>query len=71
LDTGYELVDRHAGKGTTVIRIKFANGHKEENTFDQFGKLTSHFAYGLEQIGFQYGDKVAIVVEASNGSIAT
>lgn len=62
---GHELVDRYARKGATAIRIKFADEHREEYTFDQLAKLTSQFAYGLEQIGVQYGDKVAIMLEPS------
>ena len=59
---GHECVDRHVGKGT-AIRIKFADGHREEYSFDQLSKMTSQFANALESIGVDFGDRVAIMLD--------
>lgn len=61
---GHECVDRHIAKGT-AIRIKFADGHREEYTFGELSKLTSKFAYALESIGVNSGDRVAIMLDPS------
>jgi len=61
---GHECVDRHVDKGT-AIRIKFYDGHREEYTFDQLSKMSSQFAHGLEAMGIQSEDKVAIMLDPS------
>jgi acetyl-CoA synthetase len=60
----HECIDRHVGKGTAV-RIKFADGHSEQYTFDEISRLSSQFAHALEEEGIQYGDRVAIMLDPS------
>ena len=58
----HECIDRHAGKGTAA-RIKFADGHSEQYSFDEISELTSRFANGLEEMGINFGDRVAIMLD--------
>ena len=59
-----ECIDRHVGKGT-ALRIKFEDGHKETYDFDKISKLSSQFANGLEHLGLNFGDRVAIMLDPS------
>lgn len=61
-NVAHECIDRHAGKGT-AFRIKFADGHTEKYSFDEISALTSRFANGLEELGVDFGDKVAIMLD--------
>lgn len=63
-NVAHECIDRHLGKGTAV-RIKFADGHSEEYTFDEISGWSSQFANALEEEGIQFGDRVAIMLEPS------
>jgi len=60
----HECIDRHVGKGTAV-RIKFADGHSEQYTFDEISNLSSQFANALEEENIQFGDRIAIMLEPS------
>lgn len=60
----HECIDRHVGKGT-AFRIKFAEGRAEQYSFDEISALTSQFANGLEELGINFGDKVAIMLDPS------
>jgi len=60
----HECIDRHVGKGTAV-RIKFADGHTEQYTFDEISSLSSQFANALEEENIQFGDRVAIMLDPS------
>ncbi len=59
---GHECVDRHVGKGT-AIRIKFYDRHREEYSFDELSAWSSQFANGLESMGLEFGDRVAIMLD--------
>ncbi len=59
---GHECIDRNVGKGTAV-RIKFADGHREEYGFDELSKMTAQFANALESIGVAFQDRVAIMLD--------
>jgi len=61
----HECIDRHTGKNITAFRIKFADGHTEQYTFDEMSILTSQFANGLEELNIDFGDKVAIMLDPS------
>ncbi|MBW2000626.1 MAG: acyl-CoA synthetase, partial [Deltaproteobacteria bacterium] len=58
----HECIDRHVGKGIAA-RIKFADGRSEQYTFDELSELTSRFANGLEELGIEFGDRVAIMLD--------
>ncbi len=60
----HECIDRHRGKGT-ALRIKFADGHSEQYTFDEISDLSSQFANALEEEEIQFGDRVAIMLDPS------
>lgn len=60
----HECIDRHVGKGI-AIRIKFDDGHTEQYTFDQISRLSSQFANALENLGLNFGDRVAIMLDPS------
>lgn len=60
----HECIDRHTGKGTAV-RIKFADGHSEQYSFEEISDLSSQFAHALEQENIRFGDRVAIMLDPS------
>jgi acetyl-CoA synthetase len=60
----HECIDRHVGKGTAA-RIKFADGHSEQYTFDEISNLSSQFAHALKEEDIQFGDRVAIMLDPS------
>jgi len=60
----HECIDRHVGTGTAV-RIKFADGHSEQYSFDDISSLSSQFANALEEENIEFGDKVAIMLDPS------
>jgi acetyl-CoA synthetase len=60
----HECIDRHVGKGTAV-RIKFADGHSEQYTFDEISSLSAQFAHALAEENIQFGDRVAIMLDPS------
>jgi acetyl-CoA synthetase len=60
----HECIDRHVGKGTAA-RIKFADGHSEQYSFDDISRLSSQFANALEEENIQFGDRVAIMLDPS------
>lgn len=64
LNIAHECLDRHADKGT-AIRIKFADGHVEEYTFEELSEWSSRFANFLEMNGVQHGDRVAVMLDPS------
>ena len=57
----HECIDRHVGKGTAA-RIKFADGHSEQYSFDDISRLSSQFANALEEENIGFGDRVAIII---------
>lgn len=63
-NVAHECIDRYAGKGTAV-RLKFADGHSEQYTFDEISSMSSQFANALEEENIGFGDKVAIMLEPS------
>jgi acetyl-CoA synthetase len=60
----HECIDRHVGKGTAA-RIKFADGHSEQYSFDDISRLSSQFANALEEENIEFGDRVAIMLDPS------
>lgn len=60
----HECIDRHVGKGTAV-RIKFADGHSEQYSFDDISRLSAQFAKALEEEKIKFGDRVAIMLDPS------
>lgn len=64
LNLAHECVDRHIDKGT-ALRIKFADGHREEWTFEEVADWSSRFANILESEGVEKGDRVAIMLDPS------
>lgn len=59
---GHECVDRHVDNGT-AIRIKYADGRREEFTFGELSEMSSQFAHALEGIGTEFQDRVAIMLD--------
>jgi len=64
LNIAYECIDRHPAE-KTAIRLKFADGQREEYTFGELSQWTSQFANMLESRGINPGDRVGIVLEPS------
>jgi acetyl-CoA synthetase len=64
LNLAHECVDRHAGKGV-ALRLQFADGHREEHTFDALADWSGRFAGFLESEGIARGDRVAIMLDPS------
>ncbi|MBI4637558.1 MAG: AMP-binding protein [Candidatus Rokubacteria bacterium] len=64
LNIAHECVDRHAG-AATALRLKFADGHREEYTFADLSRWSGHFASFLETEGVARGDRVGIMLEPS------
>jgi acetyl-CoA synthetase len=64
LNLAHECVDRHAGPAT-ALRLQFADGRREEHTFDELRLWSSRFANFLEREGIGRGDRVAIMLEPS------
>ncbi|MDY6973462.1 MAG: AMP-binding protein [Thermodesulfobacteriota bacterium] len=60
----HECIDRHP-KGDTAIRIKFDDHRSETYTFGEFSRLTSQFAFFLEENGIEFGDRVALLLAPS------
>jgi acetyl-CoA synthetase len=64
LNIAHECIDRHVETGTAV-RIKFADGHTEQYSFDDISRLSSQFANALEEENIKFGDRVAIMLDPS------
>jgi acetyl-CoA synthetase len=64
LNLAHECVDRHVGRGA-ALRLQFADGHREEHTFDALAAWSARFAHFLEREGLERGDRVAIMLEPS------
>ncbi|MGH7356206.1 MAG: acyl-CoA synthetase [Candidatus Rokuibacteriota bacterium] len=64
LNLAHECVDRHAGKGT-ALRIQFADGRREEHSFDALAAWSSRFANYLESEGVARGERVAVMLDPS------
>lgn len=64
LNIATECLDRHAGPAI-ALRIKFADGHREEHTFGELAEWSSRFANWLVSEGVEAGDRVAIMLEPS------
>lgn len=64
LNLGHECVDRHAGRGV-ALRLQFADGRREEHTFDALGAWSARFAHFLEREGVGPGERVAIMLDPS------
>jgi acetyl-CoA synthetase len=64
LNLAHECIDRHAGGGS-ALRIQFADGRREEHSFDALAAWSSRFAHWLEEAGIGPGDRVAIMLDPS------
>ncbi len=64
LNLAHECVDRHASGGT-ALRIKHADGHREEWSFGDLAAWSARFANFLEAEGVARGDRVAVMLEPS------
>ncbi len=64
LNLAHECVDRHAS-GDIALRIKHADGHREEWSFGDLAAWSSRFANLLEAEGVARGDRVAVMLEPS------
>jgi acetyl-CoA synthetase len=64
LNIAYECLDRHENNGTAV-RLQFADGHREEYTFNELAEWTSKFANFLEMNEIRVGDRVCIMLDPS------
>jgi len=62
LNIAHECVDRHSGEAT-ALRIKFADGHSEQYSFETLSAVSSQFANCLRSRGIGEGDRVAIMLE--------
>jgi acetyl-CoA synthetase len=64
LNLAHECVDRHVGTGV-ALRIQFADGRRQEHTFDELAEWSSRFANFLEGEGIGRGERVAIMLDPS------
>lgn len=64
LNLAHECVDRHASGGT-ALRIKHADGRREECSFGDLAAWSSRFANFLEAEGVAHGERVAVMLDPS------
>lgn len=62
LNLAHECVDRHRGD-EVALRVKFADGHSEQHSFETLSILSAQFASYLTVIGIEKGDRIAIMLE--------
>ncbi|HET7341922.1 MAG TPA: AMP-binding protein [Methylomirabilota bacterium] len=64
LNLAHECVDRWPGRGT-ALRLQFADGRREEWSFEDLAAWSSRFARFLEREGVEPGARVGLLLEPS------
>jgi acetyl-CoA synthetase len=68
----HECIDRHAGDpGRVAIRVAHADGRRETLTFAWLSRRSAQFAHWLEERGVGVGERVAFMLEPSDGFYAS